>query len=84
MATSFRGWGGAWGDSWGPTVTDPNAMFGDTTFSVNTNGTLTAVGVTSRLKYWDGSAWVGKTLKTWDGLTWQTKTLSYWNGISWI
>ena len=48
--------------------------------------TLTYVSgvATSRLKYWDGSAWQTKTLKYWDGGTWATKTLKYWDGSSWL
>ena len=34
MATSFRGWGDSWLNSWGEIVTDPNAMFGSASFSI--------------------------------------------------
>lgn len=33
MATSFRGWADAWGNSLGSVVTDPNAMRGSASFS---------------------------------------------------
>lgn len=33
MATSFNGWGSSWLDSWGTTVSDPNAMSGSASFS---------------------------------------------------
>lgn len=39
---SFNGWGTAWGGSWGPTETDPNAMAGSASISVTATGTLTA------------------------------------------
>ena len=39
---SFNGWGTAWGGSWGPTDTDPNAMAGSASISVTATGTLTA------------------------------------------
>ena len=42
--TSFVGWGGAWGDSWGPLTVDPNAMRGAAGMSVSAVGTLTAIG----------------------------------------
>lgn len=38
----------------------------------------------SRLKYWNGYAWVPKTLKEWNGFSWQTKTLKRWNGTTWM
>lgn len=38
---SFNGWGTAWGGSWGPTDTDPNAMAGSASISVTATGTLT-------------------------------------------
>jgi transcription initiation factor TFIID subunit TAF12 len=34
MATSFRGWGDSWLNSWGQIVTDPNAMYGSASFSI--------------------------------------------------
>ena len=39
---------------------------------------------TSRLKYWNGSAWVAKTIKYYNGSTFVEKPLKYWNGSSWI
>ena len=38
---------------------------------------------TSRLKYWDGAAWVPKTLKYWDGAAWVPKAVKYWGGSTW-
>lgn len=35
MATSFRGWGSSWLDSWGSIAVDPNAMMGSASFAIN-------------------------------------------------
>ena len=53
---------------------------------VGNDATLTYVPAagSSRLKYWDGSAWTAKTLKYWDGASWTTKPLKYWDGGSWL
>ena len=37
----------------------------------------------SRLKYWNGSAWVAKSLKYWNGSAWTTKVLKGYNGSTW-
>lgn len=42
------------------------------------------VVITDRLKYWNGSAWVGRSFKYWDGSAFQTKTLKVWTGSSWL
>lgn len=44
MATSFKGWGGSWSNSWGQLVVDPNAMYGNASFSISTSGSLTSTG----------------------------------------
>jgi hypothetical protein len=35
VATSFKGWGGSWLNSWGTLTTDPNALVGQTQFSIS-------------------------------------------------
>lgn len=45
MATTFKGWGGAWGDSWGAQVADPNALAGSAALHIAATGTLSNGGV---------------------------------------
>lgn len=42
MATSFRGWGTSWANSWGPIAVDPNAMIGAAGFTLTAIATLTS------------------------------------------
>lgn len=42
--TAFTGWGGAWGESWGPLTTDPNAMRGTARLTITATGNLTGLG----------------------------------------
>lgn len=42
MASSFKGWGSSWGNSWGPIATDPNALVGSASFSLNAVAQATA------------------------------------------
>ena len=44
MSTVFKGWGGAWGDSWGPVVVDPNAMYGSAALRFTAAATITGAG----------------------------------------
>lgn len=44
-----------------------------------------STGVISRIKYWNGSAWVAiNSLKHWNGSTFVTGKLKQWNGLTWI
>ena len=40
MATSFKGWLSSWGNSWGTTATDPNAMRGSASFSFSATASV--------------------------------------------
>lgn len=44
MTTVFKGWGGAWGDSWGTVVFDPNAMIGSAALHFTAAGVLSSTG----------------------------------------
>jgi hypothetical protein len=41
MASSFKGWGTSWANTW-ERISNPNAMYGSVTIRVTTTGTLTA------------------------------------------
>jgi hypothetical protein len=43
-----------------------------------------AAPVTSKVKYWNGSAWVAKTTKRWNGSAWVTAVIKKWNGSAWV
>lgn len=44
-----------------------------------------SAGVINRLKYWNGSAWVGiNSLRHWNGSAFVTGRLKQWNGSIWI
>lgn len=38
----------------------------------------------SRLKIWNGSAWVARPVKVWTGSAWVTKQIKFWNGSEWV
>lgn len=38
----------------------------------------------TKLKAWNGSAWVLGTLKRWNGSAWVTGALKRWNGSAWV
>jgi hypothetical protein len=77
VATSFKGWGQSWLDSWGPITVDPNAMQGSASFSftaslqVNSGEmqgsasfSINAIGTLGRGSqevYSGGYAWIGRT-----------------------
>lgn len=35
------------------------------------------------LKYWTGSAWVGKPVKYWNGSAWVAGVMKWWDGSAW-
>ena len=43
-----------------------------------------AAPVTSKVKYWNGSAWVAKPMKRWNGSAWVTAVVKKWNGSAWV
>lgn len=44
MASSFKGWGNSWAQTW-DRISDPNAMYGNASITFTATGTLTAVSV---------------------------------------
>jgi len=44
MASSFKGWGGSWAQTW-DRVTNPNAMYGSATIRMSATGALTGVNI---------------------------------------
>ena len=43
MATSFNGWLGSWGDSWGPIAFDPNALSGVANMALYATGFIEGI-----------------------------------------
>jgi hypothetical protein len=55
--------------------------------AVQVNGLSVSVstgGAVSRLKVWNGSAFVPYQAKVWTGSAWVVKPVKVWNGSAWI
>lgn len=59
---------------------------GSSTYTLSISVALkdAAAGGSSRLKYWNGSAWAAKPVKYWTGSAWVEKPLKYWSGSAWV
>jgi hypothetical protein len=45
---------------------------------------MTPGAVTTRLKRWDGAAWVPVVVRKWDGSAWVLAAARVWNGTAWV